>query len=247
MNERDLDARLDARLRAKYRSRSDDAAPPTLARRVLAIPATTPQRRGWLPWPLLGGTRTMLHPSKSIVAVAVLAVSTALLVGQSVDEAADVRTPAADIDRDTSPGYVDGVITVVEEPEYEATALGSGYYEWTSPPASLTIQTDDERVNGQATAVEHGLQHFDSWNGVRTITWTIENGGGSWTGVGNEFSRVDGGEGFVVLTGHGGYDGLSAYLSIGLPEREDESDASSVRGVVFPAAPPSQPDIPATE
>ncbi len=243
MNDHDLDARL----RAKYRARSTDAAPPTLARRVLAIPADSPQRRGWLPRLPQGGTRRMLSPSKAFVALAIIASSAAILVGQTVSEPADVSTPATSIHIDHSPAYVDGTVEILDEPDFEPSALGSGYFEWTAPPATLLFETDDERINGQATAVEHGLQHFKSWNGVRTILWTIENDGGSWSGVGNEFSRVDGGEGFVVFTGHGGYEGLSAYLSIGHHARESESDASSVRGVVFPAGPPSRPEAPSAE
>ena len=184
----------------------------------------------------------MFNATKVAAAVVVLAVSGTLLLGPFARESGTVPAPGAPIDMEQSPGYVDGTVTLIEEPDYDATPLGEGYFQWIAPVATLRWETGDERLSGDATAVEHGLQHFDTWNGVRTIDWTLENDSGSWTGTGNAFSRADGGEGFVVLTGHGGYDGLSAFVSFGRePEESFTTEVREIRGVIFPAAAPTAP------
>lgn len=232
---------LDARLRSKYHARSTDAASPTLARRVLAIPAQSPPRRGWLPRLIDGGRSTVFNATTAAAAVAVLAVSGTLLVSQIGTERTTVPGSTT-INMELSPGYVDGTVTLIEEPDYDATPLGEGYFQWITPVATLRWETDDQRLSGDATAVEHGMQHFNTWNGVRTIDWTLENDGGSWTGTGNAFSRADGGEGFVILDGHGDYDGLSAFVSFGRePEDSFTTEVREIRGVIFPAAPPTAP------
>lgn len=186
----------------------------------------------------------MFQATKIAAAVTVLAVSGSLFLGYQAGDRAAVAPPGADIDMDLLPGYVDGTVTLIEEGEFEPTAIGQGYFVWSSPPSSLLWYSEDPRLSGTATATEHGYQHFDTYNGVRTVEWVIENDDGSWSGTGSSFSREDGGEGFVVLTGHGGYDGLSAYVAFGQePSDSFVTEVRNIRGVIFPAGPPTAADL----
>ena len=74
------DIDLDRALRAKYAARASGAPSHSLARRVLAIPATIPSRRGRLPRLSFGGITPMFSPTRLIAGAAVIALSGGVLV-----------------------------------------------------------------------------------------------------------------------------------------------------------------------
>lgn len=255
------DPDLGARLRATYRSRSADAAPPTLARRVLAIPATTQTRRGWLPRLRHGGTRPMFNATKAFAAIAAVALAGGALA-LSLDDGHGTATPgagprmsnAAEIAPGAmesavmTPRAVSGTITDGEWPDADEESLGDGLYRWTSEPVITTWSATDERMRGTGMLREHGLQHFDTYTGLRSSSWSLETEDGGWFGSGHAFSSADGGRDFLVLNGTGAYDGLSAYIAIepGVTAT-DETEMRAFEGVIFPGTMAPPPELPSGE
>jgi hypothetical protein len=152
-----------------------------------------------------------------------------LLAGSAVGAAAQ--------DED-GPAAVDGSISVDEEACTETDV-------WNECP--MVIEASDQRLSGDG--VHRGasvvFQGFDDGAGVMVIvnsTVRVENTDGAWSGGGPLFAlpttrRASGTDQPTwVLTGEGGYNGLTALL------RVDLGRVGYFRGVIFegdlPAAPP---------
>ena len=249
MNERDLDARL----RAKYRSRSTTAAPPTLARRVLAIPATSPQRRGWLPRLSFGGTQPMFSVTKMAASVVVIALSGAVIGGVIADRPSEgpisgAEAPTRDMTSHPVSGTIAGVPSTPAAKDVEFTSSSDqGGVTWRDVRDEVVWDASDVRLTGDARYVENGAQHRSTWTGVRSTAWVLENEAGTWTGTGPAFDTFEGGSGFVMLTGAGDYEGLMAYIALGPeldPDVEDGSEVRGFEGVIFQGDIPAQPEIP---
>lgn len=185
----------------------------------------------------------MFGATKAFALIGILALSGALLLQTAADPAVDdERMGAEGFGPGLGPATVEGTVVGGEWPDAGSEALGNDMYEWVSPPAVATWESSDQRLSGDGSFIEHGLQHFTSYTGLRTSDWTIENDGGSWRGTGNAYSSADGGRDFVMLTGSGAYEGLSAYIAIGPGDTVDgEVDSRAFEGVIFPGAPPSDP------
>lgn len=252
MNHHDHHPDLDVRLRAKYRSRSTDAAPPTLARRVLAIPATSPLRRGWLPWFSSGGTNLMLSATKVMASVGIIALSGALLVGIDMyrsDEGpiAGAESRALDLSSRQVSGTVSGVPTTPASADVEFGIAEQGHSAWHDARDAVVWESSDARLAGDARYAENGIQHMATWTGLRSTSWVIVNDAGSWTGTGPAFDTQAGGSGFVVLTGAGDYEGLTAYVALGPELDPDDENGAAVRGfegVILHGDIPAQPEMP---
>jgi len=185
----------------------------------------------------------MFGATKAFAAIGILAVSAIFLVQVVTDPPAnDPPVGAEGFAAGLDPAIVSGTIAGAEWPEVEEQSLGNDMYEWTSPPATAMLQSDDDRLTGSASFIEHGLQHFKTYTGLRASEWTIVNDGGTWTGTGDAYSSATGGRDFLVLTGSGGYDGLSAYIAIGPGTTvDDDAELRAFEGVIFPEPPPSDP------
>ena len=169
-----------------------------------------------------------------------------LLAGSAVGVAA----------QDQSSGYFTGSID-----ESTATQI-DGVFE-SGPPdtgrgmgfVGATVETDDERISGTLSQA----LNFD-WSGPEPTLvhtgaslWRIENDGGAWVGHGTEFSYTDdwtqwdeedpstwGPTGnFVVLTGEGDYEGMTAMVTT----QPSDVGVSSLSGVVFSGEVPPVPEM----
>jgi hypothetical protein len=169
-----------------------------------------------------------------------------LLAGSAVGVAA----------QDRSSGYFTGSIDESTFTELERT------YE-AGPPDTLRgfgfrdaiVETDDERVSGTWSKV----WDFD-WSGPEpeivqagVSLWSIENDGGAWSGHGTDFGYTENWQladendpstwgpsaEFVVLTGAGDYEGMTAMMTV------EQSDVGviSVSGVVFEGELPPVPEM----
>ena len=111
------------------------------------------------------------------------------------------------------------------------------------------IETSDPRVTGSLSRVLnaniHNVGEFEQVL-FETNAWRIENDGGAWSGQGS--ALIHGAAGLaddertdfdtVVLTGEGGYDGLTAYILADWTE-----DPPVIEGAVFPGEAPPFPEM----
>jgi hypothetical protein len=185
----------------------------------------------------------------SIVRVA--AVAAVLAVGGSLLLVAGPARPPAD------PAVVSTVETDALDPEDYAGFGGTwtlGGYEagtleetdwgcrfrgerWSSP-----LEVSDPRISG----TWHMILNYDTFTdgasyGVRSVSNTIVNDDGSWTGTGTGFQdpTTEGLHYQVLLTGQGAHEGLSALIFL---SQDSYSMTFDVDGVIFPGELPEYPD-----
>ena len=108
-------------------------------------------------------------------------------------------------------------------------------------------ETNDERLNGANIKVGNWEGYPDHGFQIEVGTFSTTNDGGSWTGVTTALV-IDAADGIepvnidtVILTGHGAYEGLTAYLI-----QDWSKDPVEVIGAIFPRDMPEVPE-PATE
>jgi hypothetical protein len=185
----------------------------------------------------------MIGATTAFTTIGILALSGALLLGVAQRPTPDGPTMGAEgFAAGLGPAIVSGTVVEGEWPESEPVSLGDNMFAWVSEPVTATWESSDDRLSGSGPFLEHGLQHVSTYTGLRTSEWTIENDGGTWSGTGDAFSSAEGGRDFLVLTGSGGYEGLSAYVAIG-PGTTAAADVDTrpFEGVIFPASPPTAP------
>jgi len=116
-----------------------------------------------------------------------------------------------------------------------------------------SIETSDPRMSGDLSRAlnvnVHKLGDFEDVV-VEIAAWRIENEGGSWSGEGGalihggaEISQEEStNHDTIMLTGEGGYEGLTAYV---LADWTEEPIA--VEGAVFAGEMPPPPELPSAE
>ena len=120
-----------------------------------------------------------------------------------------------------------------------------------------TIETTDPRLTGSVLKAEntdiHSVSGRDQFVAPRSVSWRIENEGGAWTGQGYELHgwgaddphQESWGATVFMLTGEGGYEGLSAYLMVDWSTGSEDT-LPTVDGAVFPGEAPPFPEVPST-
>ena len=183
--------------------------------------------------------------------ISILAIG--LLAGSAVGVAA--QDEEAEAEAASGSSYFTGTFTAAWPPVDEGTeTMGSDGFSITRGMvlAEEAIETSDPRVSGSLSRVlnfdvhtlaekEKGpefLEHFAE-------AWRLENEGGSWTGLGTGFihaGAVDEPTDLVtvLLTGEGGYEGLTAYVFV-----DATQDPIAVEGGVFTGEAVPAPDLPA--
>ena len=193
----------------------------------------------------------MFSPTRLVAAAAIIAAAGGAVVVGGLSSQQSEQVPAATsslldpaviaADPILSPRAVRGSIELLGDDDHGQTAieLGQGYFDLAEGPMEVVWRSPFEpRLNGRGLRSELGVQHFQTHTGLRTTAWSIETEDGRRSGTGDAFSRATVEGGFVVLTGAGAYEGLSAYLMF-----EDES----FEGVIFPAGPPAITELRPTE
>ena len=103
---------------------------------------------------------------------------------------------------------------------------------------SYRFEGSDPRLDGAAIWIGHGYRFpTEPMFEVQSSTWEVTNDQGGWTGsssaiIGNGLGDTD----TVVLTGHGAYAGLTAYLVMTWSR-----SGANYRGAIFPGEMPPLP------
>lgn len=121
--------------------------------------------------------------------------------------------------------------------EYIPATRASYSVDWSDPrlPTSMRIQQD--------AALHHGdMTSYDDWMWVHAMTARLDGPDGYWTGSGHGVIGSDGRQGHLVLTGRGGYAGLSALLDVEWTASDVEPDVIEFAGWLLEGPLPSMPD-----
>jgi hypothetical protein len=103
--------------------------------------------------------------------------------------------------------------------------------------------TDDPRLDGEATRTVNFRFDTDFTNGIESEAMVLTNDGGSWVGDGRGYNAAGDGSGFVALQGRDGYDGLTAFIAHG----PNTGTYWELEGIIFPAERPEFPEPYAAE
>ncbi len=200
-------------------------------------------------WPIddgrcMGGREVLVKGLKTTIAAAMVV---GLMAGSAV-------AAAAQDGASSEAAFVTGTVgasTVIGEP---VSTIADGVENVRGLVREGPIEMSDPRLTGSLSRVLNFSVHPVGDDGalvIQTDLWRIENDGGSWAGPGTAMSGI--GEipsditvdlETVVLTGEGGYDGLSAYL---VADWSPETGAD-MQGAIFTGEmPPLPEEIPAGE
>ena len=181
---------------------------------------------------------------KRIRTLIVAAISTGLIAGLSISVSA--QNPEVD---PMAPAVVTGHF-FGGCPDFGETITAPDGVTETKPTFSCQRwETNDDRLNGTNVDVGNWERYPD--HGIQIAAGrfhtTDDDGDGSWTGVWNGIA-IDAADGIeqmeidtIILTGHGAYEGLTAYIL-----QDWSKDPVEVRGAIFPRDMPEVPE-PATE
>ena len=175
---------------------------------------------------------------RTIKTTAISILTVGLLAGSTVGV-------AAQDEGDTSPAEVTGRATFVEgllaDPVMSETPGGIQ-----AGDGLVTVhiwETDDARLNGEATRTVNFRFDSSFSNGIETSVMELVNDGGSWVGDERGYGVPTGGGGFSALSGRGGYEGLTAYIVRG----PNDGEGWDLEGIIFPSEQPEVPEPYVTE
>ena len=162
--------------------------------------------------------------------ISILAVG--LLAGSAVGVAAQDADPAA-------PSVWSGELVPAEGEQisFEETPT---YLELLGRDSGQ-IEASDSRISGDWEQVL-AVRVFDPEGDgavLQTATVRVENDGGSWSGTYSGWAGGPSSQGWNVLTGEGGYDGLTAVFS--------QSGEGALEGLIVPGVAPAVPEAPPAE
>ncbi len=227
--------------------RSKTAPSPAIDQTTDYQPTSIPAANGHTPT-VTGRTQSMLSPVKAITAGAIVfAIGGAFLIAQPFDQRGNV--PGAEVDAEPAAAYFTGEVTSGPAVQGSLDEEDDVFLIRDEMGLADTIETSDPRVSGTLSWVTNLDWHVVSdTEGVLPVTnaWRIENDGGTWSGQGTGLShQTDGGLTVqtAVLTGEGGYDGLTAFVVF---QRTDD-EPFAVTGAVFPREMPPFPEAPPAE
>ena len=259
-----------------FRAWLDDIPPmpPELPARTLDQTRHTRQRRRWLwflpgPKPTagavdeqdrskpaeaiamrpIGGLRTMFSATNVAAAVAVTALTGALLVVAPLATQEGTQPAAPSIEEGAA--GVTLVSGVVERTGYERAGSTESYdwgYAVRDALNTVEFTMSDARLSGPALLRGNWNRPLDDyWTWVASETVYLQNEGGSWTGTGYAYAEppATGGElgsarhERLVLEGHDGYAGLTAILDLDSAHMEAPIEIS---GAIVALTMPEMPD-----
>ena len=105
-----------------------------------------------------------------------------------------------------------------------------------------TWQTTDPRLTGDATYTIN-TRGVPDCCGIVSEASKLVNDGGSWLGDGKGYGIGTERNGFVVLSGRGGYAGLTAFVDLAA----GDGNAWDLEGIIFPSEAPENPELYAGE
>ena len=161
--------------------------------------------------------------------ISILAVG--LLAGSAVGVAAqdEPSVEATEVTGQVIQGERIAVPQPVERPD--GILVGEGFV------SLQTWDTSDPRLNGDATYTVNTRSVPDCC-GIVSEAYELTNDGGSWLGDGRGYGIGTDRNGFVVLTGRDGYEGLTAFVDLAL----GEGNAWDLKGIIFPSEVPPVPE-----
>jgi hypothetical protein len=183
----------------------------------------------------------------SVLALGLLAGSAVGVAAQ--DEAAD-DMPAGPV---TFSGTFEGTWPPVDEGTF---TFADGLELVRDEVLAGSIVTTDSRLTGAVLQAQntdiHSASGRDQFVAPRSVSWRIENEDGAWTGQGHELHgwgsddphQEPHGATVLMLTGEGGYQGLSAYLMVDWSTWSEDT-LPTVDGALFPGEAPPFPEMPA--
>ena len=99
--------------------------------------------------------------------------------------------------------------------------------------ALQTWDTSDPRLTGDVTYTINTRGVPDCCS-IASEAYELTNDGGSWLGDGRAYGTGTERNGFVVLSGRDGYEGLTAFVDLAL----GEGNAWDLEGIIFPSEAP---------
>ena len=107
---------------------------------------------------------------------------------------------------------------------------------------SWTWDASDPRLSGTATYTFNSHGYSGPLNALLdAIVVTVVNDGGSWAGTGQGIGSMEyGAMQMLMLTGEGGYEGLTAFLT-----EDIKNEMGTIRGVIVAGGLPPYPEPPA--
>jgi hypothetical protein len=121
--------------------------------------------------------------------------------------------------------------------EYIPACSASYTVAWSDPrlPTTMRIQQD--------VALHHGdMTSYDDWMWLHAFAARLDGHDGYWTGSGHGVIGTAGEQGHLVLTGRGGYAGLSALLDVRWPASDVDNDVLGFDGWIFRSPLPPMPE-----
>ncbi|MEX1334239.1 MAG: hypothetical protein AB1Z66_02950 [Candidatus Limnocylindrales bacterium] len=198
--------------------------------------APEPRPGGLLP-AHMGGTTTMISPAKMVAAAAVAALAgTLLLAGPYTNQ--DLGPPVTDSQELGKISITHGQGQLISSERGTETAIDSGYA-MNDERLTLKFDMDDPRLSGTFQGAQNryafGTGGPSAWAGV------LENENGSWTAEGHGYAAPPSGGWHqqYLLTGEGGYEGLSAILTA---DQDRLSTFFDVEGAIFTSELPPLPE-----
>ena len=104
----------------------------------------------------------------------------------------------------------------------------------------IGAEASDGRLSGRGTKSSNWNSSWDTEIGIGADTYVLANPDGRWVGSGHNFTTgPSAGDDLVVLRGEGGYDGLTAALSV---DTIDWSGIAEFEGVIILGEAPEIPE-----
>ena len=175
---------------------------------------------------------------RAIKTTAISILALGLLAGPAVGVAAQDAEATAEVSSFTGTG-TEG-LEVLDEGTFGVNS--DGLNEATGVAYVARFDSDDDRLTGDAT-ITANWQFPDASDGLSQLaarTYEVTNEGGSWLGQSHSFIADDLGVAveMAVLTGQGGYEGLTAYVHFDW----NDDFTTNFSGLIFPGAGPTVPE-----
>jgi hypothetical protein len=239
------DQPLDETLRHIHQDRTRLPDPAELHQRVMAIPATHPQRHHRTSLLPSGRTPSVLSTFRFAAAAAVVALFGGfLLSGILTSPRGEEAAPAVATASSSPTSAPARVVVDVRWSSYSDLGTvvqpGSAYGLIDGATGSMTWDATDSRLSGVATYSGRQYVYPELYgDGLDVAVWTVTNDEGTWRGEsrGIDSFDADSNVATVILTGEAAYEGLTAYLTWGRVSEDDcivrTYEEDTMRGLIL--------------